>query len=279
MTIGPEHEEPRHGDGVTDAVTVAFGDPVAGLYGLARVGSGGGGHTGMGVLFRGSEAVAVRAGGDDAGARVEIVEPLRRWRASFDDGDGSGFALDVEALADPAVLEAGTRAAAAGGMEGYEQLCRVQGTVTVRGEERPVDCLGQRGHSWGSPDWSKIALARNVSAWLDDQTAVTLTAVRPAKAKHHADEAVAAFLVEGAVPVAIDDPRLSTIYDAHGHHRHAGLELWMTEESAYPHRAAGEVVCGTSLDLGRLRLDCAFFAWRMEGRRGIGRYDVVRRQR
>jgi hypothetical protein len=37
------------------------------------------------------------------------------------------------------------------------------------------------------------------------------------------------------------------------------------------------VACGTSLELGRLRLDCAFFDWRMEGRVGVGRYDVLRR--
>jgi hypothetical protein len=36
-------------------------------------------------------------------------------------------------------------------------------------------------------------------------------------------------------------------------------------------------VCGTSLELGRLRLDAAFFRWRMGGREGIGRYDVLRR--
>jgi hypothetical protein len=35
-------------------------------------------------------------------------------------------------------------------------------------------------------------------------------------------------------------------------------------------------VCGTSLDLGRLRLDCAFFRWRMDGRTGFGRYDILR---
>ena len=48
-------------------------------------------------------------------------------------------------------------------------------------------------------------------------------------------------------------------------------------EDSYPRRGAGEVLCGTSLDLGRLRLDCAFFRWRMEGREGVGRYDVLRR--
>ena len=31
------------------------------------------------------------------------------------------------------------------------------------------------------------------------------------------------------------------------------------------------------LDLGRLRMDCAFFRWRMEGREGVGRYDVVQK--
>ena len=30
-------------------------------------------------------------------------------------------------------------------------------------------------------------------------------------------------------------------------------------------------------DLGDVRLDTAFFAWRMEGREGVGRYDVMRR--
>jgi hypothetical protein len=53
------------------------------------------------------------------------------------------------------------------------------------------------------------------------------------------------------------------------------MELWVDDE--YPRRAAGEIACGTSLDLGRLRLDCAFFRWRMEGREGFGRYDVLRR--
>jgi hypothetical protein len=262
---------------VTDAVTVAFGDPAAGLCGLARAGSGDGGYTGLGVLFAGDRPAALRAGGGGAGVQTEVVEPLRRWRASFDGGEGGGFALELEALAAPAVLAADAAAAQAGGMEGYEQLCRVRGTVRVGAQERRIDCLGQRGHSWGQPNWNKIALARTVSAWLDDRTAVTLTAVRPAKAKHHADEALAAYFVEAGEPVPVADPRLSTTYDAHGHHRHAGLELWLTDEGGFAHRAAGELVCGTSIDLGQLQLDCAFFAWRMEGRRGLGRYDVVRR--
>ena len=94
-------------------------------------------------------------------------------------------------------------------------------------------------------------------------------------------EAVAASILErgeDGEPRAVDvvDPRLSTAYDGEGRQLRAGLELWV-DEDGWPRRAAGEITCGTSLDLGRLRLDCAFFRWRMEGREGFGRYDVLRR--
>jgi hypothetical protein len=171
------------------------------------------------------------------------------------------------------VLDAADPVARAGGMEGYEQLVRVRGTAAGR----RIDCLGQRGHSWGAPDWSKIALTRTVSAWMDTETAVALSAVRPANAKHHADEAVAATLFTGGAPHPVAEPLVSTTFDGDGRQRHAGLELWLDDEGGFPYRAAGEVLCGTTLDLGRLRLDAAFFAWRGEGRTGVGRYDVLRR--
>jgi hypothetical protein len=288
-TVSPDLEEPQGRGDATDAVTVAFGDRGQDLYGVARVGLVPGDPptaSGMGLLFAGSEPVSVRAEGGveirshsfnaaaAAGVSTAVVEPLRRWRAAFD----GVFELELEALAPPAFLAAGTRTAQAGGMEGYEQLCRVRGTVTVDGQPRHVDCLGQRGHSWGRPDWSRIALARTVSAWLDDGSGVTITAVRPAGAKHHSDEAVAAWLLEAGEPVPVAEPLVSTTYDAEGRQRHAGLELWLGDgDDSYPHRAAGEVVCGTTLDLGALRLDCAFFEWRMQGRSGVGRYDVLRR--
>jgi hypothetical protein len=162
-------------------------------------------------------------------------------------------------------------------MAGYEQLCHVTGSVRHGGRSHPVRCLGQRGHAWGTPDWSRIELARTLSAWMGADRAVTLTAVRPAKAKHHDEEAVGGFLIDGGEPVAIFDPRLSTTYDGRLRQRSAGLELWMSEEGGYARRAAGQALCGTTIDLGELRLDSAFFQWRMEGRVGTGRYDVLRR--
>ena len=168
-------------------------------------------------------------------------------------------------------------------MHGYEQLCRVSGTVRTPAGEHRVDCLGQRGHSWGAPDWDRIELARTVGLWIDEDLGVSMTTIRPAGEDDHAAEAIAAFLMRAgdgddcAYVLPVADPRLSTAYDADDRQRRAGLELYIGEDDPHPLRAAGEVVCGTTLDLGRLRLDAAFFAWRMEGRTGVGRYDVLRR--
>ncbi len=262
--VGPEHEQPQaRGAAESDAVTIAFGDPATQLYGLARTSLSSDDASGMGVVFARTEVVAARA----EGVRLEVLEPLRRWRATFE----GGFDLELEALSGPAEV-------AIADTHGYEQLCRVRGTVTVAGEQRQVECLGQRGHSWGRVDWGKMALARTITAWLDDATAVTVSAIRPSSAKHHADEKVVAHVVLGGTPVPVAEPRVSTTYDSGGRQVHAGLELWVGDgEGEYPHRAAGEVVCGTTLDLGKLRLDSAFFEWHMEGRTGVGRYDIVRR--
>jgi hypothetical protein len=295
VTVGPEHEAPRRpeGDGFSDAVTVAFGDPAVELYGVARLGLAEGGASGLAIVFHGGEPVAVSAEGgvevaaparwEDvavAGLDTSVVEPLRRWRLQFA-GDGAAFDLDLAATGPLAELDPEHAVAKAGGMAGYEQPVRVSGAATIGGERLAVDGLGQRGHSWGAPDWERIELARTVSAWLGDDLAVSLTAIRPAGKRDHAREAVAAAILErgeDGEPRAVDvaDPRLSTTYDGEGRQRSAGLELWI-DEDGYPRRAAGEVACGTSLDLGRLRLECAFFRWRMEGREGFGRYDVLRR--
>jgi hypothetical protein len=295
VTVGPEHDQPRlpEGEAFSDAVTFAFGDERADLYGIARVGLSGGAASGLAILFNGGKPVAVAAEGgaeapeqpswdqvSAAGIDTTVVEPLRRWTVSFASDDAT-FDLEAEAVGAVAELDGGSAAAKLGGMAGYEQPVRIRGAATVAGRGLDVDALGQRGRSWGTPDWERISLARTLSAWLGDDLAISLTAIRPAGEEHHAREAIAATILERsptsgepvAVPVA--DPRLSTTYDAGGHSRSAGLELWVDDD--YPRRAAGEVVCGTSLDLGRLRLDCAFFRWRMEGRTGVGRYDVLRR--
>ena len=283
MTVTVEHEDPRPpaGGGFSDAVTFSFGDLEAGVYTVARVGlSGERSASGLGLVFSGGEPVAVQADGeaavderawaaiDAAGLATTVERPLEAWTLSFA-SDAATFDLEVEALSAPGEV-------AEGGMEGYEQLCRFRGDATIGGQRMTLDCLGQRGHSWGAPDWETMALARTLSVWVGEDLGVSLLAIRPGSADRHDKEALAAYLYEGGEAVRVLDPRLSTGYDGEQRQRRAGLELWVDEES-HARRAAGEVVCGTSLDLGRLRLDCAFLRWHMEGREGVGRYDILRR--
>ena len=76
---------------------------------------------------------------------------------------------------------------------------------------------------------------------------------------------------------SVEDPRLSTTTDEAGRQIRAGLELWVGEDDDYPLRGVGEVLAGSTLELGALRLDVAFFGWHIEGRAAVGRYDILRR--
>jgi hypothetical protein len=226
--------------------TVAFADAERGWYGLAR--------GGLAVVFHGQEL---------AGTGAPSVEPFA-WdapsRASFE-GDGCGFDVVVEPIS--------------AAIDGREQLVRARGTVWAGRERAEIDAPGQRGLV-PDRDWSRLELVRGVSAWLGDG-GVVLESERPAGVRDHASEHLSATLVEHGEPIPVPDPRLSTTYDGDGHQRRAGLELWMSDEG-YPVRAAGEVICGSSLDLGDHVLDLAFFRWRSEGTEGVGRYDVLRRR-
>ena len=278
------------GPAFTDAVTFSFGDPAAQLYGLARIGLSPGedGVSGsaLAVLFSGREPVSVLArGGIGAGAdagwesialdglSARVLEPLRRWTVALE-GEDHGFDLRFDAVSGPAEVTGGV--VRAGGLEGYEQLCAVTGTVRTGGRVIEVRCLGQRGHTWGEPDWNRMATARTVSAWPDDGFALALTAIRPDGAEH-GEERVWAALLGSTGTLQVDEPRLSTTYDGEGRQRRAGLELWVSEDDGHAHRGSGEVLCGSTLDLGQLRMECAFFRWRLDGRAGVGRYDVLRR--
>jgi hypothetical protein len=293
--IGPEHELAQRGEGgpaFGDAVTFAFADPQQRLYGSARLGLASGEPpraSGLGLLFCGDELVAIDAAGGieldapgdwrrlEAGdVTATIAEPLRSWEVAYD-GEGGGFELRFEALGEPAELGSGAVADSAAGLHGYEQLCHVTGTVRSGERRLHVDCRGQRGHQWGAPDWERIELARMVSVWFEDDGGIALTSVRPQGAAGHDAEAVSAWRLDQPSASPIPGPLLSTTADADGRQRRAGLELRPGDDDTPIERVAGEAVCGTTLDLGRLRLEQAFFHWRADGRRGAGRYDILRR--
>ena len=88
ITADLEAPRPPQGESFSDAVTCAFGDPRADVYGIARVGLAGGAASGLAMLFHEGRPVVVNAEGgvaapegagwDDvsaAGLDTEVVEP------------------------------------------------------------------------------------------------------------------------------------------------------------------------------------------------------------
>jgi hypothetical protein len=215
---------------------------------------------------------------------VEAVtrEPRRLWSLRSE----GGLDLSFEALGPPAELGEAEPVARAGGMVGYERLCRVTGVIALEGRHE-VSGAGQRGHVRREPDWDRIDAMRMLSVWLDDGTGLAFVAVRPVGAGDHEDEARWASLLAPAGGLHVDDPRISTTYDTDGYPRSVGLELWVGKDDAYPRRATGVVERlgallpptgrDRALFLGAGRLACASVHWRMDGRSGVGRYDVLRR--
>ena len=118
-------------------------------------------------------------------------------------------------------------------------------------------------------------LRRSVAIAFADGGLLALLAARPPGVDGHGAEEVVARLTDPEGEVAISEALLSTQYDEEGHHCRANIELW--REGELPMRAAGTIVCGASVEVGELRVETAFFRWSLDGRPGLGRYEIVRR--
>jgi hypothetical protein len=150
--------------------------------------------------------------------------------------------------------------------------------VRVRGEAagRRVDGLGTLSETDVPPRWEELDAIRTISALVDERHALLAIARRPRDAVGHGDEVVTARLVEDDAVLTVETARISTVYDGSGHQRSAGLELWVPGED-YPRRGSGQVIAGSSLDLEGLQVHIAVFRWRLDGREGIGAYELTSR--
>jgi hypothetical protein len=222
-------------------LALSFFDPARQLSGTARAG--------MTLLFEGQKPTTIaegpaieRDGGGALSARL-----------------GDRFDLRFEPLAEPARLSGLSTA-----------LCGVTGTVGGM----PVDCLGTATETYEPPEWAELDAVRGVTALFGPDRAVFVVARRPRGAIGHGHELVEASILLDGELAAVEDARLSTVYDGDGRQRNAGLELWLPAED-FPRRVSGTVQAGASLALEGLRVNAAVFAWRMEGRDGVGLYELA----
>jgi hypothetical protein len=118
---------------------------------------------------------------------------------------------------------------------------------------------------------------RSIGIVFSDGGLLALTAVRPPGSAAHGDETVAAVICgpDGA-PAEATEALLSTEYGEDGVQRRATLELWLDGEEGQPLRGAGTLISSAEVRRDGLRADVAFFRWSLEGREGLGHYEIVR---
>ena len=222
------------------AYSLSFFDPDRELYGIAR--------SGTTILFEG-RTPAAHSGGP------EVERDGEGWRAELPER----MSLAVEPVSAEVDL-GGVRA----------QVCRVRGEV----EGRSVDCLGTFSVTDVAPSWEELDAVRSLSALVDEGHAMLAVARRPRGAQGHGDELVRACLLTDGEPHQVEEARISTVYDGDGRQRSAGLELWLPGEE-FPRRGSGLVIAGSSLELEQVNAHEAVFRWRLDGREGIGAYELM----
>jgi hypothetical protein len=117
---------------------------------------------------------------------------------------------------------------------------------------------------------------RSIGIVFSDGGLLALSAKRPEGATEHGDEALAAVLCDpDGAPVEVSEALLSTEYGPDGIQRRATLELWVDGEEGQPLRGAGTLISTSSIRRPGLSSEVAFFRWSLEGRDGLGHYEVV----
>ena len=58
--------------------------------------------------------------------------------------------------------------------------------------------------------------------------------------------------------------------------RRATLELWLDTEDGRPLRGAGTLISSVAAEADGLATRIAFFRWALEGREGLGHYEIAR---
>jgi hypothetical protein len=222
------------------ALALSFFDAAHDIHGTAR--------SGLTILFEGRKPNALPQG-------PEVEQSGSGWSAELP----GTLSLEFEPVS-PAADLGGVRA----------HVARVRGEAAGR----TVDGLGTVSETEVPPEWEKLDALRTVSALVDEQHALLALARRPRGAVGHGDEEVVARLVEEDAVLEVETARISTVYDGSGRQRSAGLELWLPEED-YPRRGSGLVIAGSSLDLDGLQVHVAVFRWRLDGREGIGAYELM----
>jgi hypothetical protein len=124
---------------------------------------------------------------------------------------------------------------------------------------------------------SAQVLRRSIGIVFADGGLLTLSGAAPARGGGHGDEPLLAVLCDpDAAPMVFEEALLSTEYGEDGVQRRATLELWLDGEDGRPLRGAGTLISAVEVEADGLATRVAFFRWALEGREGLGHYEIAR---
>jgi hypothetical protein len=120
-------------------------------------------------------------------------------------------------------------------------------------------------------------MRRSIGIVFSDGGLLAITSSLPAGGRAHGDEEVTAVLCDpDGDPLTFEEALLSTEYGEDGVQRRATLELWPSIEEMRPLRGAGTLINSVAVRRQGLDSQIAFFRWSIEGREGLGTYEVAR---
>ena len=118
---------------------------------------------------------------------------------------------------------------------------------------------------------------RSIGIVFSDGGLLALTSTMPAGGREHGDEEGVAVLCDpDGAPLTFEEALLSTEYGEDGVQRRATLELWPDTEELRPLRGAGTLINAVAVERDGIDSQIAFFRWSVEGREGLGTYEVTR---
>lgn len=119
-------------------------------------------------------------------------------------------------------------------------------------------------------------IRRSIGIVFADGGLLTLSGTAPTHGGHGDEPLLAVLCDPDAAPVVCEEALLSTEYDEDGVQRRATLELWLGGEDGRPIRGGGTLISAVEAEIDGLRTRIAFFRWSVEGREGLGHYEIAR---
>jgi len=118
---------------------------------------------------------------------------------------------------------------------------------------------------------------RSIGIVFSDGGLLALSSTLPGGRGEHGDEQVVAVLCDpDAAPVEFEEALLSTEYGEDEVQRRVTLELWSHPEDGRPLRGAGTLISAVGVEADGIETTIAFFRWSVEGREGLGHYEIAK---